>query len=285
MGAQTVDDDDVLGIVEIGYDAAGNHLADAFDLLKLFERGGGQRVHRLEMACKELGRSLSDEAYAEGEDDALEGHRGRRGDALDNLPRRFLTVSVAVDLLDAYVVEVGHVADEPLTEIVVDGLRAETVDVHGLAGYVVFDAALYLRRTSAVVRAVVGRLALRTDKLSAALRAAGDETDGLGARLTAVLVDADNLRDNLPTLLDIDIVAEVEIERTDEVFVVERRATHRRTGQLDGLHVGDGRHMPRTADLKCHLTQTGALPFGLELICDGPARTLCRIAEDALLAQ
>ena len=99
--------------------------------------------------------------------------------------------------------------DESAAEVLIDGLWTEGVYVHSLAGDEVLDAALNLRRTASVVGAVPGGLTLITDEWCAALRTALDELHGLGDDGTLVNIDPHNLGDNLTTLLDIDVVADV----------------------------------------------------------------------------
>ena len=77
----------------------------------------------------------------------------------------------------------------------------------------------------------------------------------------------------------------MEVEALDEILVVEGGSFYDGTSQLHRIHVchrGDG---SSTTYLISHLIKTGAYSFCLELICNGPARTLCREAKRALLAK
>ena len=231
------------------------------------------------MACQQLGRGLSHETDTEGKDHPLEGHLLRGGNTVDNPLGRLRARAVAVDLLYLDLVEVGHVLDESLTVIVVNGLWAQRVDVHGLAGDEVLDAPLDLWRTAGVVRTVPGSLALISHQRGAALRAALDERDGLGDDGALGDVDTHNLRDDLTAFLHVDVVADMQVERTDEVLVVQGGTLDGGAGQLHGIHIrhrGDG---SRTAYLIGDLIQTGTHALGLELIGNGPARALGRETE------
>ena len=125
IATQTLHNLAVLLVVEVGDDALRHHLTDALDFLYLLESGIHQGVDILEMACQQLGRCLSHEADAKGEDHALKGHFLRSGDAIDNTLCRLRATAVTINLLHFDFIEVGHVFDEPLTEIVIDGLRTQ----------------------------------------------------------------------------------------------------------------------------------------------------------------
>ena len=70
--------------MEIADDALRHHLANALNLLQLFQSGIHQGVDVLEMARQQLGGSLSHEPDAQGEDHTFEGHLLRGSDAIDD---------------------------------------------------------------------------------------------------------------------------------------------------------------------------------------------------------
>ena len=285
VGAQALDNGAVLLVVEEADDAAGHHLADALDLLQLLERGLHQGVHRLEVAGQQAGAGLADKAYAKGKDDAFEGHFLRLLYAVDDALCRLGARAVAVDLLHLDVVQVGHVLDESATVVLVNGLRPQRVDVHGPAGNEVLNAPLDLRRTAGIVGAVPDGLALIAHQRRAALWTAAYELHGLGNDGALVDVDADNLRDNLAALLHVDHVAQVQVERADEVLVVQRGAAHGGACQLHGLHVGHRGDGTGAAHLIGDLQQARLGTLGLELVGNGPAGRLGGIAQRTLLLQ
>ena len=285
IAPQPLHDGLVFGIVEEGHHAAGYHLAHALHFLQVLQRGIGKCVHGLEMAGQQSRRCLAHETDAQGEDHSFEGHIHGCLDAVDDFLGRLRARTVAVNLLHVDVVEVGHVVHESMTEVVVDGFRPQRVDVHGAARYEMLYAAFDLRRTAGVVGTIPSCLALVAHKGRSALGTALHELHRLRNDGPLVQVYPHNLGDNLAAFLHIHVVAYVKVERADEGFVVQRRAFHGRSGQLHGVHVGDGCHGTGAAHLVGHLIETGAGAFGLELIGDGPARTLGREAQRTLLPQ
>ena len=279
VAAQTFDDGPVVGIVEVADDALGHHLADALHLLQFVEAGCHECIHRLEVVCQQTGRRLAYEPDAQGEDHAFERHLARLAYGVHNLLRRLRARAVAIDLLHLDVVEVGYVLDQPPAVVLVNGLRAQRVDVHGLARNEVLDASLDLRCAARVVGTVPGCLALVAHQRRAALRTALRKLHGLGNDGALVDVYANNLGDNLAALLNVHHVADMQVEATDEVLVVQRGTPHGGACQLYGLHVGNGRHGTRASHLVGDLQQSGTLALGLELIGNGPSGRLGCITE------
>ena len=77
------------------------------------------------MTGQQAGRGLTHKTDAKGKDHAFEGYVFRGGDTVDNLLGRLRARAVAVDLLYLDLIEVGHITDEVLTIVVVDGLRSQ----------------------------------------------------------------------------------------------------------------------------------------------------------------
>ena len=73
-------------------------------------------------------------------------------------------------------------------------------------------ATFYLRRTASVVGTVVRCLTLHAAQFGTALRTVCDETHRLSRRVTAALVNAYYLRDNLTAFLHVHPVALVQVE-------------------------------------------------------------------------
>ena len=274
----------ILLIVEVGDDALRHHLTDTLYLLQLLESGVHQGVDILEVTRQQLGRGLAHKADAEGEHHALKGHFLRRSDTVHDPLCRLRARAVTIDLLHVDQIEVGHVLDQSLTVVVVDGLWAQRVDVHGLAGDEMLDATLDLWRTTRIVRTIPRCLALIAHQRRTALRTTLDKLHRLGDDGSLVDVHTHDLRDDLTAFLHIHIVADMQVETLDKILVVQRGALHGGTGQLHGIHVrhrGDG---TRTPHLIGHFIQTRTGPLGLELIGDGPARTLGRKPKRSLLS-
>ena len=66
----------------------------------------------------------------------------------------------------------------------------------------------------------------------------------------------------------------MQIKTLDEVLVVQRGALNCRSCQLHGIHIRHRCDGPCTANLIGDFIQAGTHTFCLELIGDGPARTL-----------
>ena len=174
--------------------------------------------------------------------------------------------------------------DEPLTVVVVDGLWAQRVDVHGLAGNEVLDAPLDLWRTTRIVGTIPGSLALVAHQWRATFRTTFDELHRLGDDRPLVYIHTHNLGDDLATLFHVDIIADMQVKRTDKILVVQRGALHGGASQLHRIHIrhwGDGTCAPH---LISHLIQSRTDTLGLKLIGDGPAWTLGSESQCALLS-
>ena len=271
--------------MEIGDNALGHHLTDALHLHQVFQRGIHQRIDVLEMAGQQFAGSLAHETDAQGKDYALEGNLLGGFDAFNDVLGREAAVLVAArDLGHGEVIEVGHVVHESAAPVFVHRLGPQRHDVHGAARDEMLDAPLDLRRTTAVVRAIVHGLALVAHQRRAAFGTARDELHGLRDDGTLVDVHAHNLRNDLATLLHIHIVADMQVEALDEVLVVQRGTLHRGTCQLHGFHVGHRCHGSRSSHLIGHLVEPRAGPFGLELIGNSPSGRLGRESQMPLLA-
>ena len=146
------------------------------------------------------------------------------------------------------------------------------------------DTPLNLRRTTRIVRTVMSGLAFIAHQLSATFRTMGDELHRLCDDGTLVEIHPHDLRNDLPTLLHIDIVADMQVETADEILVVQCGAFHRCSCQLHRVHIGHWRNRPSTSYLISHLIQSGTSPFCLELIGNGPTRTLSRESQGTLLS-
>ena len=93
------------------------------------------------------------------------------------------------------------------------------------------------------------------------------------------------LRDNLPAFLYKDHVSRADLQRADEVLVVQRGALDDSAGEVHRLEVRHRRYHARAPHLISYLAQERLLLLGGELIGDSPARGLGSEAQLLLLHQ
>ena len=150
--------------------------------------------------------------------------------------------------------------------------------------YAPFD----LRRTGRVVGAIVRRLALVAHKRRAAFGTGLYELHGSPAFdgiCRRNVCHAHYLGNNFARFFYAHHVTNVEVELTDDVFVVQRGAAHGGAGKQHGLHVGHRRDSTRAPHLECHVEQARHGLLGLKLVGYGPARIFRRVAQPLLLSQ
>ena len=82
--------------------------------------------------------------------------------------------------------------------------------------------------------------------------------------------DADDLRDDVAGLLNLNGVADAKPELADEVLVVEGRTGHRRTGKKDGVEAGRRGQHAGAAHSHLDAAQGRLLDLGRVLEGDGP---------------
>ena len=148
-----------------------------------------------------------------------------------------------------------------------------------------FYTSLNLRRTRHVIRAIIGRLALVTHQFGSALRTMGDKFHRTCFDRALRDVYTHYLRYDLTTLFDIHIIANMKIELTYGVFIINRCTFHHRASKLHWIHIRHRSNGTGTSHLKCYPVEASALTLSLKLICNSPSRTLGRISESTLLTQ
>ena len=132
----------------------------------------------------------------------------------------------------------------------------------------------------------MGCLAFEPHQRCAALGAAGDKLYLFAQQYAAGIgVHTRYLGDDFTAFFNIDHVADVQVEAFDDVGIVERGAFYDGSRQLHGVQIGHWRDGTRTAHLVAHLVEPCQRAFGLELVGDGPAGRLGRVAQVLLLAQ
>ena len=150
------------------------------------------------------------------------------------------------------------------------------------------NAPFDLRRTGRVVGAIVRRLALVAHKRCAAFGTSFDKLHGspaFGGICRRNVCHAHYLGNNFARFFYAHHVANVEVELTDDVFVMQRGAAHGGAGQQHGLHIRHRRDSTRAPHLECHVEQARHGLLGLKLIGNGPARIFRRVAQPLLLSQ
>ena len=139
------------------------------------------------------------------------------------------------------------------------------------------DASDDLRRASALVGAVVLRLALVAHQRRAAFGAYGRcSSNGLLSGRPLREVYARDLGDDLAALLDVYHVARADVQQGHLLGVVQRRAPHGRPGQQHRFEVRHRRDGSRASHLERHAVQPRERLLGLELVGHGPFRGLGR---------
>ena len=120
------------------------------------------------------------------------------------------------------------------------------------------------------------RFALVAHQRRAAFGAHGDvfERPAVGGTLREVY--ADDLRDDLAALLDVNHIARADVQLGHLFGVVQRGAPHGGSGEQHRFEVGHGRHGSRAPHLERHAVEARQGLFGLELISYGPFRGLGR---------
>ena len=270
-GAQAADDPQVVLLGEVFDDGVGDASAHLVGLDQLLARGPHHGVQRAEMLGEVFGRGLAHEADSQPEQHALEGNRLRAFHRADDVVGRLLAQpGQGGQLFGPQVVEVRHVAHESVFVEQFDGLLAQPLDVEGLAADEVDDAPDDLGPASALVGAVVLGLAFVAHQRRPALGAYGDVLERTAVGRALREVHADDLRDDLAALLDVDRVARADVQLGHLLGVVQRRAPHGGSGQQHRFEVGDGRDSPGASYLERHAVEPRGGPFGLELVGHGP---------------
>ena len=143
---------------------------------------------------------------------------------------------------------------------------------------------LNLRRTSHVVWAIVSRFALVSHKFRATFGASGYEFYRVAFGFSSGFINANDLRNNLTALLDIDIVVLVQSEFCYDVGVVERCPLNGRSCKLNRLHHGNRSYRACASHLIDDIFKQSTFAFGLEFVCDCPSWRLCSHAQMTLLS-
>ena len=231
--AQTVQNLQVTDVLEVLHDVLRDLRTHIFDGAELFGGRPLEAVYRVVTACNLLRRRLAHHPYSERKEHTRPRHLFGGFDTVQNVLRTLLAQPfLRRDILQAQVVNVGDVMQQPFLIEQVNRLFAKTVDVHRFATYEMLDLPFYLRRTTGLVRASPSCLAFHPHQCRPALRASRGENKVLMVLkvfrvlrvLKVPLCPPCYLRYNLSTFFYPYLVARTDVELFDEVFVMQRRA-------------------------------------------------------------
>ena len=107
-----------------------------------------------------------------------------------------------------------------------------------------------LRSATSPIRTIVLCLALVADQRCATLRAGSDIFEWLALRLACRKLDLDDFRNDFATLLDVDHIAQTNIQQLDLLGIMESCTLNNRSCQKNWLQVGYGGYCACSAHLK-----------------------------------
>ena len=174
-------------------------------------------------------------------------------------------------LVGPQVVDVGHVAHEPLAEEDRREALAEALDVHGPARGEVLDEAHALLRAGAVGAEGIGGVLLALDGGGAGGAGRGHGENALGAVAQAEH-GRHHLRDHVARALHDHGVADADVLAVDVLLVVERGHAHARAAHHHRGQHGEGVERARAAHVHGDVEQLRGALLGRELVGRGPAR-------------
>ena len=190
-------------------------------------------------------------------------------------------------------------ADDALVVELIDALRAEPLDVEGVARDEMLEALARLRRADQPAGAAPHRILLARARIdlahgvAAAGRAHGREDVGLGARRALVERHLEHLRDDVAGALHHDRVADADVDAAadrlavaadalDVVLVVQRRVRDHDAADGHRAELRDRVQRAGAADLDLDVLQDRRRLLGRELVGERPARR-ARDEAEALL--
>ena len=98
-------------------------------------------------------------------------------------------------------------------------------------------------------------------------------------------VHANNLWNDFAAFLYKDVIADMEVETANKVFVIEGCTLHGGACKQHGFHVGNRRYSTSAPHLESNFVKAGTNTFGLKLVSDGPTRAFRGKTKLLLLAQ
>ena len=182
-------------------------------------------------------------------------------------------------LLGFELIEVGIVVYESCTEHQLYRLGTQALYIHRLAGDEVLDTPCDLWRAAIGIGAIVLCLALIAYQFTATLRTMGDKGHRSSLLVACFEPYSRNLRDDLSSLFDKYLIADMESELGYLVCIVQRSALYNSPRQEHRREIGYGGNSACTPYLIGDTLQRGSYLFGLELISYRPARRLGSVTE------
>src|SRR5690606_3788314 len=238
------------------------------------------------VAGEELRRGLAHMAGAEAEDQAVEGHAAALRDAAEKVGGRAFAPALAPAQFGSVagfeMEDVGRFAQPAIGEEGLDGLRAEALDVEGVAGDEMLELLDLLRRTDEVAGAVMHCLAGLAHDVGAADGAGFGKDIGDRVRRPAGEVDILDLRDDVAGAVDRHPVTDADVAALpdglppglaagDGVGIVKGGVLDNDAAHGDRREAGDGREGAGAADLDLDGPKLGGGAFGGKLVGKRPA--------------
>ena len=263
----------------------GDDLADFVNRGKLFERGGPEGVHRAKMVCQHHCHIATYVADRKGIEQSPQASLATGCNLIEQVLGRFFCHPLQCDnLLLLETVEIIVTGDQPLRDQLIDKRFSQALDKHCIPTGEITDPFLNLR--SAVdVRTTDIDASLILAKRRPAFGTFCGKPIFSGPAFSFVLLDADDMRDDLPGLFHDDRVANANVLALDFFGVVQARPAYRGTGQFDRLqfrHRCDG---PGLADLYANFIESRDRFVFFELVGDEPSGALGRATESHTLVE
>ena len=181
-------------------------------------------------------------------------------------------------------VEVSYVPDKGLVvELLYGGVAG--YHIHRLAAEEVYKTSLDLGRTAGLVRAEGLCFLFVPYQWGAAVRAVFREMRECHVRFASAQLDPCDLRDDLSSFLDIDVVSDVDVQNLHLVCVVEGCTFHDCAAELHRLEIGYRSHSSCAAHLIVDAQELGESLLCLEFVGYGPSRELGCVAQFFLIWQ
>ena len=293
--AQTLTDGNVFGNREETAHALGNLWTDALN-------GGNvllARQHEGLKAPKPFGKRASHICAHKTDAHAKEGPRKAARTALvnlghellgDGLPHRDAVAGgmgfggglvdatgpeIGKGILGQPIVEICHVAEQPLLDHTVNQLIAQPVNVHRTAATPVDEALGGLRGAVDGNAAICHLSFLPHDQRTAARAMRGHLPEGprrMGKVLFARKSRPHDLRDHVTGLVNHDRIADTHVLASDLVDVVQSRTGNRGTRNRHRVELRNRSEHACAPHLHANLAQDGGFFFRRELEGNGPAR-------------
>ena len=245
-----------------------HHAAEAVDLADRFDVSLPDGFQRAEVLGQQGGGLVSDVADAKTEQQLVQIVLLGIFDGVEKVRcALLLELFQRQQLLEGQVIEVCRRVDKALVHQLGRHRRAQTVDVHGVAGGKMDDVAQRLGRALGVDAAQGGFVLKMDDRCPAG---GADFRHLVGRGILRVVDDADDLRDDVAGLPHLNGVADAKPELADKILVVEGRTGHRRTGKKDGVEAGRRGQHAGAAHSHLDAAQGRLLDLGRVLEGDGP---------------